>query len=126
MRIKGQHIILTLALLGQGLAYAQQKKIDTVEFNVVSKYKPVITEAEKINNNPNIADTAKVVRKADYNNLINSQFPTTYTPAPLDAIHMKGEPLDKLYHSYFMGGVGNYNTLYGEFFYNCLRSREYD
>jgi hypothetical protein len=107
-------------------ALAQDKKIDTVEFNVVSKYKPVITEAEKLNSNPSIADTAKVVRKADYNNFVNSQYPTLYTPSPLDALRMKGEPLDKLFHSYFIGGAGNYNTVYGEYYFNCLRSRDWD
>jgi hypothetical protein len=121
-----KYIYTVAALMGPTAAFAQEKKIDTVEFNVISKYRPVITDAVKLNNNPGIADTIKPKRKADYNNLIYSQFPTTYTPYALQAMRMKGEPLDKLYHSYLMAGVGNYNTVYGEYFFNCLRSRDYD
>lgn len=121
-----RYIYTIVALMCPTAAFAQEKKIDTVEFNVVSKYRPVITDAVKLNNNPSVADTAKPKRKADYNNLIYSQFPTSYTPEALQAMHMKGEPLDKLYHSYLCAGLGNYNTLYGEYFFNCLRSRDYD
>lgn len=123
-----KYILMIAALAGCGVAFAQDKtkKIDTVEFNVVSKYKPVITDAVKLNGNPDVSDTVMPERKAEYNNLINSRFPTSYTPDPLQAIHLRGEPLDKLYHAELNAGVGNYNTLYGEFFYNCLRSRNYN
>jgi len=116
-----------MSLLGSTVAFAQNNnKLDTLEFSVVSKYKPVINDAVKLNDNPAISDTIKPKRKADYNNLVNSQFPTYYTPDAIDAIRMKGEPLDKLYRSYLNLGVGNYNTLYGEYFFNCLRSKDYD
>jgi len=121
-----KYIFIAFALMACGAAIAQDSKIDTLEFSAVSKYKPVITDAVKMNNNPAIADTIKPKRKADYNNLVNSQYPTFYTPDAIDAIRMKGEPLDKLYRSYLDLGVGNYNTLYGEYFFNCLRSKDYD
>ena len=120
------YIFIAAALAGGRSAFAQQKKIDTVEFNVISKYRPVITDAEKINNNPNISDTVIPRRKAEYTNFIYTRFPTSYTPNSLEAIHLKGEPLDKLYHSYLTAGVGNYSILYGEYYFNCLRSRKYD
>src|SRR5579863_4111590 len=121
-----KYIFVVAALMCCGAAFAQEKKIDTVQFNVVSKYRPVITDAVKLNNNPAIADTAKPARKADYTNLLNSQYPTNYIPDPLEAMRMKGEPLDKLYHSFLNAGLGNPNTLYGELFFNSLRSRDYD
>jgi len=121
-----RYIYIAAALLSYSNAFAQDKKIDTVEFNVISKYRPVITDAVKLNNNPAIADTVKPARKAEYNNLLNTQYATSYTPDALEAMRMKGEPLDKLYHSYLNAGFGNYNTLYGEYFFNCLRSRDYD
>jgi hypothetical protein len=126
MRTKLSRIVLLIALVAPLIGFAQGKKIDTVEFNVVTKYKPVITDAVKLNDNPQIADTVKLARKADYNNLVNTQFPTAYTPAAIDAIHMKGEPLDPLYHSQIAAGFGNYTTVYGEYFFNSLRSRDFD
>jgi hypothetical protein len=125
MRV-GKYIFIASAVMSCAVAFAQEKKIDTLEFNVVSKYRPVITDAVKLNDNPAIADTIKPKRKAEYNNLVNTQFPTYYTPDAIDAIRMKGEPLEKLYRSYLALGGGNYNTLYGEYFFNCLRSKDFD
>lgn len=117
---------ILLFLVSTTVCRAQTPKIDTVEFNVVTSYKPVIKDAVKLNDTP-LPDTAKKVKKeAEYHNLINSQYPTQYSPTPLEAMYMRGEPLDKLQHSYFMGGLGNYNTLYGEYFFNSLRSRNFD
>jgi len=121
-----KNIFFALALMAGTVAFAQNSKLDTLEFSAVSKYQPVITDALKMNDNPKIADTIKAKRKADYNNFINNQYSTTYIPDAIDAIRMKGEPLDKLYRSYLNAGVGNYNTLYGEYFFNSLRSRDYD
>lgn len=122
----GRYIFFVVGMIAAHVVVAQNDKIDTLQFSVVSKYQPVITDALKMNDNPKIADTIKPRRKADYSNLINSQFPTSYTPDAIDVIRMRGEPLDRLYHSYLAAGVGNYNTLYGEYFFNCLRSKDYD
>ncbi len=115
-----------LCMIFSARVYAQPQKIDTVQFNVITNYKPVINDAVKLNDNPAPDTTKKIKREAEYNNLINSQYPTQFSPSPLDAIYMRGEPLDKLQRSYFIGGLGNYNTLYGEYFFNSLRSRNFD
>ncbi|NNM93959.1 MAG: TonB-dependent receptor [Bacteroidia bacterium] len=119
-------ICLLALCLQASISFAQVQKIDTVQFNVVNSFKPVISDAVKLNDNPATDTTRKVKKQADYNNLINARYPTQFYPSSLDAMYMRGEPLDKLQRSCFMGGIGNYNTLYGEYFFNSLRSRNFD
>jgi hypothetical protein len=118
-------LAISCQLLAISCSYAQQKGIDTIEVNVITKYKPVINDAVKLNSNPAIADTAKIQRKVEYS-LLNSQFPTYYTPPLINAIQLKPEPIDALYHSFLSAGGGNYNTLYAEYFFNSLRSGNED
>ncbi|HTB06804.1 MAG TPA: hypothetical protein VK806_07605 [Bacteroidia bacterium] len=125
MMQKTKYILVAGALLSFAGAFAQQKNIDTIVFKVSEQYKPIVTDANKINSNPTIADTIRPVRKVDYQ-LIGNQYSTSYTPDALQAVQIKGEPLDKLQHSLLNIGGGNYNTLYGEYFFNALRSRDFD
>ncbi|MGP8216105.1 MAG: hypothetical protein ACLQQ4_11110 [Bacteroidia bacterium] len=104
---------------------AQHKPIDTIEYRVVEQANANISNGAKINSNPSIADTTKPSRKVDYSTL-GSQFPTTYIPESLKPVQLKGEPLDNLQHSLLNIGGGNYNTPYLEYFYNSVRSRDWD
>jgi len=118
-------ILTGLALVSGMASFAQQKSIDTIVFKISQQANNMISSGNKINNNPAIADTVRPTRKVDYN-LTYNQFPTAYTPQSLSAIQLKGEPLDKLQHSMLNIGGGNYNTLYAEYFFNSVRSRDWD
>jgi hypothetical protein len=104
---------------------AQHKNIDTIEYRVVEQANANISNGAKINSNPAIADTVKPSRKVDYTT-IGNQFPTTYTPDALKPVQLKGEPLDNQQHSMLNLGGGNYNTAYLEYFFNSIRSRDWD
>lgn len=47
------------------------------------------------------------------------------TPMPqIQPERVRSGSIDRLYHSYVKGGFGNYGSIYGEIFYNTLRSKE--
>jgi len=129
MSRQGKNIYLAsaviMAMLPHSGLIAQQKGIDTIQVNVVTRYKPTIHDAVKIDSNPATADTIHISRKVKYN-FVNTQYPTFYTPPSIPALQIKGEPVEPLFHSLLEAGVGNYNTLYGEYFFNSVRSQNTD
>jgi hypothetical protein len=103
---------------------AQTHTLDT-SFTVINRsdYNVVINDALKLRDNPVNDDSTRVIPVLKYG--INSiRANTVYTPEPLEAPHMSGDPLPRLYKLYARGGFGNYTTSYGEVFFNSLRSRE--
>lgn len=108
-----------------GIVVAQQKNVDTIQVNVVTRYKPTIHNTGKIDTNPATADTIRISRKVKYD-MLNTQYPTSYTPPQISALQIKDAPPEPLYHSLLNAGLGNYNTLYAEYFFNSLRSNNTD
>lgn len=120
-----KHIVIGGALVISIQAFAQHKNFDTIEYRVVEQANANIANGAKLNSNPSIADTTKPVRKVDYST-VNLPYGTSYTPDALRPVQLKGEPVEKLEHSFIEAGGGNYNTLYLEGFYNALQSRNLD
>ncbi len=118
-------LIATMAVLFYSNLAGQQKAMDTIQVNVITRYKPTIHDAIKVNSNPASADTISLPRNVKYD-FINTQFPTSYTPPQIPALQIKGEKQEPLYHSLLNVGGGNYNTLYAEYFFNNLRSHDWD
>jgi hypothetical protein len=118
-------LLYTMLVLSSGLM-AQNKNLDTIEVNVITKYKPLINDAAKLNSNPSIADTINVNRKVEYSFLNQPYTNINYVPDTIKPAPVKNELQERLYHSIASIGTGNYNTLYAEYFFNCLRSREWD
>jgi hypothetical protein len=114
-----------LAIFSHKDLIAQQKPFDTIQVNVITRFKPTIHDAVKLNSTPPVADSVCLSRNVKYD-FVNSQYPTTYTPPQIPAMQIKGEPQETLYHSLLNAGVGNYNTLYAEYFFNSLRSHDMD
>jgi len=117
--------IAAMAFFSHSGLKAQEKPFDTIQVNVITRYKPTIHDAVKLDNSPSVADTVCVKRNVNYD-LVNTQYPTSYTPPEIPAMQINGEPEEKLFHSMLDAGVGNYNTLYGEYFFNSLRSNNMD
>lgn len=126
-----ENIYMYLALIAAMVAVsnsrmaAQAKPFDTIQVNVITRYKPTIHDAVKLDNSPAVADTVCLARNVKYD-LVNTQYPTSYTPPLIPALQLKAEPDERLFHSLLNAGVGNYNTLYGEYFFNSLRSNNMD
>jgi hypothetical protein len=99
-------------------------QLDTLHGIGVGKYRPVVVDANKINDAPVVVDSTKKLNIKSYN--INSKkLATGYDVEPIEAAQMVGEPLTKLYNGLVKIGMGNYKMPYGEVWYNNLRSKEY-
>jgi hypothetical protein len=89
-----------------------------------ANYDPVIKEAVKQTDRPEIIDTVKKINKVTYTSPAK-QFATNYKVSPIEPAKMVNEPLSKLYQMLIKAGVGIiYPTPYAEVFYNNLRSKD--
>ncbi|HTA27623.1 MAG TPA: hypothetical protein VK809_07540, partial [Bacteroidia bacterium] len=114
-----------IAMLNCSGLIGQQKEFDTIQVNVITRFKPTIHDAVKLNNTPSAADSVCLSRNVKYD-FVTTQYQTNYTPPLIPAMQIKGEPQEKLYHSLLNAGIGNYNTLYAEYFFNSIRSHDVD
>jgi hypothetical protein len=98
-------------------------KAQNADVIIIDAYKPTISDAFKINDNPKIQDTT--VEKLNLNYQINSRlYPTTYHLTPIIPAKMVGEPLTKFYKSYVKAGFGTKTTPLAEIYFNNLRSTD--
>jgi len=115
-KIKKAFVLSFLTLAFQGNLKAQNADVI-----IIDAYKPTISDAFKINDNPKIQDTT--VEKLNLNYQISSRlYPTTYYLEPIKPAKMVGEPLTKFYKSYVKAGFGTKITPLAEIYFNNLRS----
>ncbi len=88
-----------------------------------ANYDPVIKEAAKQSDRPEIIDTVKKITKVSYTTPAR-QFATGYKVSTIEPAKMVNEPLSKLYQMLIKAGVGTYTMPYAEIFYNNLRSKD--
>lgn len=94
------------------------------EIMVVKPYEPVISDAYKISELPEIKDSSK----ADFNFkylFASSAFEVLFEPQVIKPANMVGESLSKLYHVSLTGGFGNYITPFVSINVNTERSKKY-
>lgn len=95
------------------LAFSQKKKkerIATEEINVVKPFSPTVSEAFKINIEPEI-DSIDIGGKKEISYSINSiPVASTFTPAKGKAKTLKRVPKERFYNNYISAGYGNYST----------------
>jgi hypothetical protein len=113
-----------VACIPVNTALAQKgNKIDSMIIEGVGNYRPQITDANKISENPEVKDSTQKISVGPYS--INSKrINTPFTVDPIIPAQISGDPLTKLYNGLVKIGIGNYNTPYGEVWYNSLRSKE--
>jgi hypothetical protein len=122
--IKSIIVFLLISMpLGFVFAQSRQSSLDSMIVIDISKYKPTVVDANKINDSPTISDSTKKIPVAAYS--INSKrIITGFDVAPISPAQMVGEPLTKLYNGLMKLGMGTYTTPYGEFWLNNLRSKD--
>jgi len=114
--------IFTLLVFSLVYIYSATGQVKNEEVTVIAAYEPSLSDAHKININPEI--DVKEIDKPDLKyNFTPRLFNTQYEPVKITPAKLSGEPLTKLYQSYIRAGFGNYTTPYAELFYNKLRSR---
>lgn len=102
------------------------QKVDTLGSMVIQgigNYKPTITDANKISDNPEVSDSTKKILVGPYS-IDSKRINTPFSVEPIVPAQISGEPLTKLYNGLVKIGMGNYTTPYGEVWYNHLRSKE--
>ncbi len=108
-----KNCLLLILLLISGVIFSQKKKkekLDTEEINVVKPYSPTVSDAFKININPEI-DTVEINTKKEITYTINSvPVASTFTPAKGKAKTLQRVPKERFYENFFSVGYGNYNT----------------
>lgn len=108
-----KRIIFLIFLMITGVVFSQKKKkerITTEEINVVKPFSPTVSEALKINSEPQI-DSVDLGGKKEVNYSINSiPVASTFTPAKGKAKTLKRVPKERFYNNYISVGYGNYST----------------
>jgi len=120
-------IILISLVLISSLLYSYDNAYGQTydeEITVIAPYKPSISDAFKININPEIKDTTSRIIKHNYV-IVPKRYDTKFQLDPIKPAKIVGEPIDKLYKNFIKAGFGNYTTPYVEFFANKLRSKKH-
>lgn len=108
-----KYILILIFLMISGSVFSQKKKkerITTEEINVVKPFSPTVSEAFKINAEPQI-DSIDLGEKKEISYTINSiPVASTFTPAKGKAKTLSREPKERFYNNYVSLGYGNYKT----------------
>ena len=121
--------ILAVGFIGLATSLSAQETTspDSVKEETViirREYEPVIKDAKKINHQPLLNSVEKTSPNFTYKMLPQDQ-EYEFTPDTIDAVKIKGEPLNSLYRAYLKAGMGSYLNNYGELHINSLRSRDF-
>ncbi len=93
------------------------------EVEVVKAYQPTIQEFQKINDIPQIKPEQTEPPTFDYS-IYSKPVYTTFDPTPVAAAKMVGEPRPELGNGLLKLGMGNYQTPYGELFFNARSDKK--
>lgn len=118
-------IIAAASLLFSGSLIAQKSNIGNEEVEVVKPYQPVLSDAIKITSAPQ-RDTLSTDPPVLNYAIEEKRQATAFNITPIKPVRIKDENIKELYRGFVKAGYGNYNTLYGEAFYNALRSKDFD
>jgi hypothetical protein len=111
-------LIITL-FIGVGNAMAQKDSTKLKqEVEVTKAYQPVINNAVKINDIPQIKTEQTENPTFDYSIFSKPVF-STFDVTPVTAAKMVGDPRPEMQKGLIKLGFGNYVTPYGELFYNA-------
>lgn len=117
--------LTAVACLATLCVWAQKGNIGNEEVEVVKPYQPVLSDAIKITSAPQ-RDTLSTEPPVLNYAIEEKRQTTAYNITPIKPVRIKDENIKELYRGFVKAGYGNYNTLYGEAFYNALRSKDFD
>jgi len=127
--MKQKYFILYIFLILSGVIFSQKKKKDkikTEEITVVKSFSPTVSDAFKININPEV-DSVDINIKKDLKYTINSvPVASTFTPAKGKAKTLRRAPKERFYDNYASVAYGNYNTPLVELFAHSSTSNNND
>lgn len=110
--------LILVALVASTVKAQQDTTKLKKEVEVVKAYQPTIQEFQKINDIPQIKPEQTEPPTFDYS-IFSKPVYTTFDPTPVAAAKMVGEPRPALKNGLLKLGMGNYQTPYGELFFNA-------
>ena len=114
--------ILLIILVSFTASAQQDSTILRQEVEVVKAYEPSVSDVFKINDIPKIQDEKREKPVFEYK--INTQpVFSTFEIEPVQAAQMVGERKAELGKGLLKAGVGNYQTPYGELFFNTAAGK---
>ncbi len=125
--MKAKYLIIAIFAALSTAVFAQENPdggLDEQTLIIYSEYTPVLKDANRIQFLPVIVDTIKVNPEFIYN-VQPTLFKTRFTPTPITAASLKGEPLKPLDNGLIKIGVGNYLSPNIEVYYNNRREKNY-
>lgn len=90
---------------------------------VVGSYDPTLATFRKHNTQPIVKDSTAKPGALTYN-VFPQAFKTSFTPKPIKAAKMTGEPFSELYGNHIRLGFGTQVSPYGELWLNTKRSKD--
>ncbi len=118
-----KNTLLALLVVASISAWSQEEEERNYDVMIFKSYSPVIGDANKLSEQPQIVDTNAVDPNFEYS--INSlPFFPSFTPQAIKPVKMVGEPLKKLYSHYALVGFGNYTKPMFEYRYGSKRSKD--
>lgn len=106
-------IIFFVLLMTSGVAFSQKKekeRIATEEIDVVKPFSPTVSEANKINVEPEIDSVDLGTQKEVIYSINSIPVASTFTPAKGKAKTLQRVPKERFYNNYASVAYGNYNT----------------
>ncbi len=117
------YVIIFLVIFPfRGLAQENEKDKNVT---VVKEYTPTISDAFKINIKPSVVDTVSVKPVNFRYYFVNKPVFVPFAVQPIHAAKMLGEPLAFLHKNYVRLGFGSNVMPLFEYYYNSLRSKEF-
>ncbi len=104
--------------------FAQENEKDK-NVTVVKEYTPTISDAFKVNIKPSVTDTVSVKPENFKYYFVNKPIFVPFAVQPIHAAKMLGEPLALLHKNYVRLGFGSNIMPLFEYYYNSLRSKEF-
>ncbi|WP_010665385.1 TonB-dependent receptor [Marinilabilia salmonicolor] len=94
------------------------------DVRVVREFDPTVSDAMKINSMPDREDTLEINPQFNYR-VVGQPLSGTPQVESLSAARLAGQRKGELYPSYVRAGMGNYETLFGDIFYNITRNEKF-
>lgn len=116
--------IVMAALLSFNTYAQSDEDLGVQEVQVTESFIPDVPEASKLADIPQLFDTIKTDKNVRYTP-INKRFESQLKLKPIKAAKIKGEILDKLYHTYIYGGVGNMSMPTSKIYYSSDRDKSF-
>jgi len=101
-----------------------QVKTYTENVTIVSNFVPTLSDANKLNAQPVIADTNVTISPLNYT-FLTRKYKTAYASEPIKPARVGEQKFTKLYKFLLKAGFGNYTMPYGEFYANNTYSRSF-